>query len=73
MEIRDYVLEAAVALRAPLKVWSIRHNFNYDWRCREWCFVGPSLKGPKSLEEMREWVERILGWLQFKYPTGPGS
>jgi hypothetical protein len=73
MKVVDYVFEAAAALGAPAEVWSFRNSFNYDWSCQEWCFSGPSAKGPKALADMREWVERICGWLQSQYPTGPGS
>jgi hypothetical protein len=72
MEVVDYVVEAATALRAPAEVWLFRNKFNYDWSCQEWSFEGPLSKGPKTLAEMREWVERICGWLQCQYPTGPG-
>jgi hypothetical protein len=73
MELENYVIEAAAALAAPPEVWLFRHNLNYDWSGQEWRFEGPYAKGPKALTEMREWLERILGWLQFKYPQGPGS
>lgn len=73
MKLENYVNEAAVALAAPQEVWLVRHNFNYDWRGQEWCFSGPCAKGTWALMDMREWVERICGWLQFNYPQGPGS
>ena len=73
MDVADYVFEAAAALKAPVEVWVFRNNFNYDWSCQEWGFEGPASKGPKTLAEMGEWAARICGWLQFKYPTGPGS
>ena len=73
MEVTDYVFEAAAALRAPVEVWLFRNNFTYDWSCQEWGFAGPCSRGPTTLTEMREWVERICGWLQDQYPGGPGS
>jgi hypothetical protein len=73
MELENYVIEAASALAAPAEVWLCRQNFNYDWSGGEWRFEGSCGKGPKALADMREWMERICGWLQFKYPQGPGS
>jgi hypothetical protein len=74
MDLVNYVFEAATALAAPAEVWLFRHNFNYDWHGQEWRFEGACAKGPKASTEIRqEWVERILGWLQFNYPQGPGS
>jgi len=72
MELENYVIEAATALSAPAEVWLCRQQFNYDWSDEEWRFEGPCGKGPKALTEMRELMERICGWLQFKYPRGPG-
>ena len=71
MELENYVIEAAAALAAPAEIWLCRHNFDYDWNGQEWRFEGSCGKGPNALTELREWVERICGWLQYKYPQGP--
>ncbi|MFI5330164.1 MAG: hypothetical protein ACHQ2F_03900 [Desulfobaccales bacterium] len=71
MGIPDYVIEAVSELRAPVGLWLFRNHFTYDWASQEWCFHGPYSKGPKTLAEVREWVERICGWLQYRYPEGP--
>jgi hypothetical protein len=71
MGITDYVIEAAQELRAPVDLWSFRNHFAYDAASQEWCFRGACSKWPKTLAETREWVERICGWLQYKYPEGP--
>jgi len=73
MEIADYVVEAADELEAPVELWLLRNRFNFDPASQEWCFHGPCAKGPKNLSEAREWVARICGWLQYKYPEGPAA
>ncbi len=71
MKISECVIEAASELNAPGDLWFIRHNFDYDLANQEWLFQGACGKRPKSLAEAREWVEKICGWLQYKYPEGP--
>jgi hypothetical protein len=71
MEITEYVIEAAHELKAPVELWLLRDKFVFDPESQEWCFRGPCSKGPKNFSEAREWVERICGWLQNKYPEGP--
>lgn len=71
MAIPDYVIEAANELKAPVELWLFRNHFAYDPANQEWCFHGPCAKGPKTLADAREWVERICDWLQCKYPEGP--
>jgi hypothetical protein len=68
MGITNYVIEAANELKAPVELWHWRNNFAFNAASQEWCFHGPCGKGPKTLAEAREWVERICGWLQYKYP-----
>ncbi len=71
MEITDYFIEAAIELDAPVDLWLFRNNFTYDQANQEWRFQGACSKGPKSLADAREWVEKICGWLQYNYPEGP--
>ncbi len=71
MEISNCVIEAANELRAPVGLWLFRNHFAYDPASQEWGFHGPYSKGRKTMAETREWVERICGWLQYKYPEGP--
>jgi hypothetical protein len=71
MGIPDYVIEAANELRAPVELWLFRNHFAYDPASQEWCFHGPFSKVRQSLADAREWVERICGWLQHRYPEGP--
>jgi len=69
--ISDYVIEATSKLSAPVERWLMRQNFYYDLAYQVWRFQGVCPKGPKILAEAREWVEKICGWLQYKYPDGP--
>jgi hypothetical protein len=69
MGISDYVAEAVNELNAPA-VWLFRNKFDFDYAGQEWCFTGSCFKGPKSLADAREWVEKICGWLQYQYPDG---
>jgi hypothetical protein len=71
MGISECVVEAASELSAPGELWLMRHKFDYDPSNQEWRFQGACSKGPKSLAEAKEWVEKICGWLQYKYPAGP--
>lgn len=71
MEIPECVIEAASGLNTPVDLWLIRHHFDYDPANQEWRFQGACCKGPKSLADAREWVEKICGWLQYRYPEGP--
>ncbi len=69
--VTDCVIEAANELKAPVEMGFFRSNFAFDHANQEWCFQGPCSKGPKTLAEAGEWVEKICGWLQYKYPEGP--
>ncbi len=71
MEIPEYIIEATNELKAPVELWIFRDHIAYDPASQEWCCHGPFAKGPKTLADAREWVERICGWLQCKYPEGP--
>lgn len=73
MQVENYIIEAAVALAAPPKVWRLRTSFNYDGRGQEWCFEGPRAPGGQALTDVHEWAQRICGWLQFNYPLGPDA
>lgn len=71
MGISDYLSEAVNALNAPAELWLFRDKFDFDCAGQEWCFRGSCFKGPKSLVDVREWAEKICGWLQYKYPEVP--
>lgn len=73
MKIVDYVMEAAEELDAPVELWLFRDQFQYDPADQEWCFNGACGKGPKSLADAREWVTKICGWLQYRFPDGPSG
>ena len=67
----DYVVEAAEALDAPGEIWLFRHKISYDPVSRRWHLTGSGSTGLKFIGETRNWVLRICGWLQNKYPEGP--
>jgi hypothetical protein len=67
----DYVGEAAEALDAPGEIWLFRNHIFYDPANQEWRFSGSDLQGLKFVGEVRDWVLKICGWLQWKYPEGP--
>ena len=73
MVISRYIIEAAMALNAPVELWPYGENFDYDPAVQEWCFREDCLDQPASWTNLKEWMERMCGWLQYKYPDGPGA
>jgi hypothetical protein len=71
MGISPCFIEAARALNAPLELWPYRKNFDYDPAAQEWSFTEDYLDREESLTNLKEWMERMCGWLQYKYPDGP--
>jgi hypothetical protein len=71
MAMADYILEAAQELQAPAELGFWRNFFVFETASQEWCFRGLGSQGFETLPDARQWVERICGWLQYKYPEGP--
>jgi hypothetical protein len=71
MGIFPCIIEAALALNAPVELWPYRQNFAYDPAVQEWSFTADYLDQPETSTNLKEWTERMCGWLQYKYPDGP--
>jgi hypothetical protein len=71
MGIFPCIIEAAVALHAPVELWPYGKNFAYDPAVQEWSFREDYLDRPEAWTDLKEWMERMCGWLQYKYPAGP--
>lgn len=71
MGISMCIVEAVMALDAPVELWPYGKNFDYDPAVQEWSFTEDHLDKPESLTNLKEWMERMCGWLQYKYPGGP--
>jgi hypothetical protein len=65
------IMEAALALRASVELWPYGRNVAYDPALQEWSFRADYADPPESQANLTEWMERMCGWLQYKYPDGP--
>ncbi len=70
MRIANCIFEAAMALEVPGELLMYPQIFVYDPADQEWRFT-EDLEEPEILDHLKEWMEKMCGWLQYQYPDGP--
>jgi hypothetical protein len=72
MEITAYVEEAAEALRLPKELREVLRTISYDSGDEEWYSTYHEFQESAIPVEVFSWSLRLIGWLQYAHPQGPG-
>jgi hypothetical protein len=71
MQLSDYVHEAAAALEPPVRVRPLLKNIRYDHHAQEWYIACHDAVLASFPLDIKLWVHRLIGWLQYRFPRGP--